>query len=515
MGDADLYDADLQQIAARGMRADDVHRQLRQLRAGCSYRHLERACGRGDGIRVLAPSEIERLQDHYQAARAAGRLLKFVPASGAATRMFKSLLRARERNDANREAVAARGDAEAHELLQFMDGFARFAFAEDLRHLMQANGLDAAALAARGCFGEIIDYLLAPHGLDYAALPKGLVRFHRYATGSRTAFEEHLREAAGYLCDDRGVYRLHFTISPQHRERFAALLGELALALEQQLGVRFEVGFSEQKPSTDTVAVGLDNRPFRTDDGRLLFRPGGHGALIENLNDLAADIVCINNIDNVLPDYRQPIVIKWRQALIGLLVAVQREIFAHLSALDQPAAGAAAVGAAARFVQQQLALEVTGSEAEQRAALTAVLDRPLRVCGVVANAGEPGGGPFWVRGPQGRLSVQIVEGAEVDPASPAQQAVFRSASHFNPVDLVCGVRDRRGRSFELSRFVDPEAVFIAHKSEAGRNLKALERPGLWNGAMARWITLLVEVPATTFCPVKTVTDLLRPQHQPE
>jgi hypothetical protein len=496
----DLSPADHAQLAARGIAVATVQRQLAQLTGPPPCVQLERPCIPGDGILVLPETQVAAARQAYEAAAAAGRLLKFVPASGAATRMFRSLL--------------AAGTAETENALErqvFLDGLRRFAFFDDLAAAMHRDGLDPVALAAQGQIDLIVDFLLTPRGLDYVNQPKGLLQFHRYPDANRTAFEEHLVEAVGHVRDQSGTCRLHFTISPQHRGRFLALLDRARPAYEARYHVRFDVSFSEQKPSTDTIAVDENNRPIRAAGGRLLFRPGGHGALIENLDDLRGDIICVKNIDNIVPDHLREPTLKWKRILTGLLAARQRTIFEHvarLSGVPTPEE----VQAALRFIAGELAIAVP--PAATNAWALAVLNRPLRVCGMVKNTGEPGGGPFWVRASDGSISRQIVESAQVDPQSPDQQAVFRSATHFNPVDLVCGVRNWRGERFDLRRYVDVDAVFIAHKSEGGRSLKALELPGLWNGAMADWITLFVEVPIETFNPVKTVNDLLRPQHQP-
>jgi len=508
-------------VTESGRSVEEVRRQLRLFEHPPESIQLERPCTPGDGIRVLTGGEVQAAHEHWRGACAAGRLRKFVPASGAATRMFKALLAIRSEmpDEVERAAVAERaaGDDDARAVLAFMEGLHRFAFFEDLVRAMGAHDLDTEALAEQGRFGAIIDYLLGPRGLDYDSLPKGLLAFHRYEGTRRTAFEEHLVEAAGYVRDQRGLCRLHFTVSPQHRRRFQTLLERVRPAYERDFDARFEVGFSVQKESTDTIAVDLDNRPFRTDDGGLLFRPGGHGALIENLKDLDADIILIKNIDNVVPDHLKPAVLEWKKVLAGYLVALQQTIFAHVATLGREPAAAASIDDAERFAHDALgvALPATGSAAERRAVALRLLNRPIRVCGMVRNTGEPGGGPFWVRGRDGRCSLQIVESAQVKADSKEQRAIFAASTHFNPVDLVCGVRDWQGRPFDLTRYVDRDAVFLSQKSRNGRPLKALELPGLWNGGMADWTTIFVEVPGITLCPVKTINDLLRPEHQPE
>ena len=513
-----LSGSDLEQLTALGISPAEIQRQIQLFERPPPRAQLLRPATIGDGIRRLGAEDIAASRTAFDGACRAGRLLKFVPASGAASRMFQTLLARRNQGgpidrDAT-SAKAASGDSGARELLAFIDGIHRFAFFDDLAAVLAARQLDAPALASRGDFTALLDGLLASWGLDYAALPKGLLKFHRYPDGtSRTPFEEHLVEAAAYVRDADGICRLHFTVSPEHEDRFRSHFHAVQLSYERRHHARFKIDFSTQKPSTNTLAVDPNNRPFRSSDGRLVLRPGGHGALIENLNDLRADIVFIKNVDNVVPDRLKPTTITWKQTLAGHLVVLQRRVFEVLAALQRNESQAVldeAIGLASR----DLGLDVRGGTPTARE-LIGLLDRPMRVCGMVRNTGEPGGGPFWIRGHDGGASLQIVESAQVDPDSHGQQALFRSSTHFNPVDLVCGLRNWRGESFDLRRFVDPSAVFIAHKSQGGRSLKALELPGLWNGAMADWITVFVEVPIETSNPVKTLNDLLRPEHQPE
>jgi hypothetical protein len=496
--------ADRVQLAALGISEEEVARQVRLFTEPPPAPRLDRPCTTGDGIAVLDQAARQAAVQAYEHAAAQGRLLKFVPASGAATRMFQSLLTVRNASgELSRNALerrAAAGDADAREVLTFADNLPRFAFAEAL----------AAAAGGRGELADVLAALLDADGLDYAARPKGLLLFHRYPDGSRTAFEEHLVEGAALARTAAGVAQLHLTVSPEHEGAFRALLERVRARYEARCGTRFAVDFSHQKPATDTLAVELDNRPFRAGDGRLLFRPGGHGALIENLNDLQGDVIYIKNIDNIPPDHLRDPVLECARVLSGHLVLLQAQVFEHLAALTTGgAAEPARVAAARRFAGDVLHADVSSA-----ADLPALFDRPLRVCGMVRNTGEPGGGPFWVRGADRHCTRQIVESAQVDQRRDDQRALFAAATHFNPVVMACGVRDRHGRPYDLREFVDPSAVFIATKSKDGRALKALERPGLWNGAMAHWNTIFVEVSDATFTPVKTVNDLLRPPHQP-
>ena len=512
---------DRKQMSAMGLAPREAARQVELFRNPPPYTRVLRPCRPGDGIRILAESEHPALLAQYDAAARRGRIGKLVPASGAATRMFQGLL----------SYLAAQSSEEMpeempKEVRTFFDNLERFPFYEDLVAALGAGGIDLAAALRRGDHRVILRYLLEDVGLGYAQLPKGLLCFHCYPGGVRTAFEEHLVEAADLARDENGLCLLHFTVSQQHEERFERLLEEVRPELEERLDCRFEVSFSFQRPATDTLAVDLENQPFRLEDGSLLFRPGGHGALIDNLHDLGRDgwdIVVLKNIDNVVPDAKKPLAHLWRRLLGGCLLAVRERTFGHLDRLEaldgvQGEAAEAVLKEAGDFLATELCRPLpagfnAASLAERKTFLMDALDRPLRVCGVVRNQGEPGGGPFWVESPSGGISPQIVEASQIDPASAEQQAILKASSHFNPVDLACGLRDRHGRPYDLQRTIDQSTAFISEKSHEGRPLKALERPGLWNGAMAGWNTVFVEVPDATFAPVKTVLDLLRPEHQ--
>jgi hypothetical protein len=486
---SDFTPADLSQMAELGIDPAEALRQIELFRNPPPFTRVLRACRVGDGIRTLSKASEPWLLARFEEAVRRGRIAKLVPASGAATRMFKELLA--DLND------GAQGEPPA-EVRTFLDNLPRFAFYEDLAPVRTADRR------------SILEHLLTEKGLSYAELPKGLLKFHRYPDGPRTPFEEHLVEAADVTRDAEGHCRLHFTVSPQHRERFEALLEEVRGRYEEKYNCRFVVSFSYQQRSTDTIAVDPENRPFRQDDGTLLFRPGGHGALLGNLASLAGlgwDLVLLKNIDNVVPDSRKPAVNGWKKALAGYLLALQERIFRVLERLE---ADPAALDEAAKLVEEELSRPIPAGEDRRQFVLEA-LNRPLRVCGVVRNQGEPGGGPFWVEDERGQLSLQIVESSQIDPK--VRQEMLAGSTHFNPVDIVCALRDRHGAPYDLHRFVDPTTVFISSKSHEGRPLKALERPGLWNGAMAGWNTVFVEVPDETFAPVKTVLDLLRPEHQ--
>jgi hypothetical protein len=525
-------EADRRQMERLGIAPEEALRQIELYRHPPPYTRVLRPASLGDGIRAILPDDEPRLVARHEQAARAGQVHKLVPASGAASRMFKALLSDLERLElaAATEAWAATGDAAAAaadaEVGTFLTQLPRFAFFEELAAAAAARGLrlepgggGAPALAAAER-RTLLTCLLTAEGLGYAERPKGLILFHRYAEGPRTAFEEHLVEASAYARDAGGTCRLHFTVSPHHEKDFRERLARQGAALGRRLGCRFEVGFSHQRRATDTLAVDPELRPFRAAGGELLFRPGGHGALLANLQQLAGDgagIVLLKNIDNVVPDRLKPEITRWKKLLGGALLALQDRAFELLSGLAAELPDPELIDEARRFAEHELSRPLpvrfeAASPAEQRRLLIEALDRPLRVAGMVRNTGEPGGGPFWVESADGEISLQVVETSQIGP-EPDQRAALAAATHFNPADLACALHDRSGRPYDLARFVDPATVFIAARSHEGRPLLTLERPGLWNGAMAGWNTLFVEVPNHTFAPVKTVLDLLRPEHQ--
>ncbi|MDE5707754.1 MAG: DUF4301 family protein [Alistipes sp.] len=472
---------DLAQIEAHGATREGVEAQLKNFREGFPPLAVVRAASCGDGIRRLDGGQLERAVARYERAADGLKVVKFVPASGAATRMFKDLfefVREGRRSPVVEELLARRE---------------RFAFWPELERIAGPEA-DERTLVAQ----------IVTEGLRYGETPKGLVAFHRYGEEVRKAVEEHLVEGAQYAAS-KGEVAIHFTVSPEHRERFEALLAERIPRYEARYGVKYRISFSEQRAATDTLAVNPDCTPFRRDDGRLLFRPAGHGALIGNLGDLDADLIFVKNIDNVTTDCRRGPTVLYKKALAGLLLELQERMFEYLMALEVPGAELEPIAA---FIERELCVKLTADY--DTALLRSVLDRPIRVCGMVRNEGEPGGGPFWVASEGGMETLQIAESNQI---APEKRELMRAATHFNPVDLVCGIRTSRGGRFDLRRYVDPATGFISRKSSGGRELLAQELPGLWNGAMARWNTVFVEVPAETFSPVKVVTDLLRPEHQ--
>ena len=504
-------DADRCRIAAEGLTVAEVERQLAIFRRGISAVRLNRPCRAGDGIVVIPEEARPSLLEAYKEAIRTRQIVKFVPASGAASRMFSKWYQYLHRGSCD----DGQGGANA-----FLGDLKRYAFFGDLEAAVAGKGYDLDDLVEMCDAVTILRFILTEEGLNYGCLPKGLLKFHDYPDGSRTALEEHLVEAALYARDSGNVARLHFTVSREHEYAVGECLSRVICGYENRFQARFAVGLSTQDPATNTIAADPECRPFRDAKGELVFRPGGHGALLSNLNALESDIIFLKNIDNIVPDRLKEETVLWKKLLAGQLLKVQSEIFRSLRFLGGCDCTEEDVAAIARFCEREINTVLPADfsawpMAQRRSFLFGKLNRPLRVCGIVKNEGEPGGGPFWVDNPDGTgTSLQIIEESQVDRSDPEQRASWQAATHFNPVDLVCGIRDYRGGKFDLTRFVDPEMSSISRKSEKGRELLALERPGLWNGSMAFWNTIFVEVPLATFNPVKTVTDLIRPQHLP-
>lgn len=486
-------------LSKKGISEEKLQAQLECFKTGFPWLKLAGAASPEKGIMVPGEDEKKaylKAWDEYLAGK--GKVLKFVPASGAASRMFKNLFEYLDNN-------------EKTEFIQkFEDNLDHFAFIDDLKEAMAKNGGDGSVRAA-------IAALLGEDGLSYGKLPKGLLKFHKYDDGARTPVEEHLVEGALYAGGKTGNVHVHFTVSPEHRSLFEALVAKMAPKYEEKFGVKYDVSFSEQKSNTDTVAANPDNTPFRGKDGKILFRPGGHGALIENLNELDADVIFIKNIDNVVPDRLKPETTEYKKLIAGVLVSKQAQAFRYLELLDSGVYTHEQLEEIIHFLQNDLSCrnpELKNLEdAELAIYLRKKLNRPMRVCGMVKNVGEPGGGPFLAYNSDGTISLQILESSQIDTANEEYVKMFKNGTHFNPVDLVCAVKDYRGNKFDLRKYVDPKTGFISNKSKDGKELKALELPGLWNGSMSDWNTIFVEVPLGTFNPVKTVNDLLRPQHQ--
>ena len=498
-----LNENDLKQIAARGISAEQIENQLQQFETGFPFLRLEAAAAVGRGI--VAPdgkqrSEYEEAWNEYKAQ--GHRVVKFVPASGAASRMFKNMF----------AFVDGENDVPTTDFeKKYFDNIERFAFFAELDAVCQKNlGKGVKALMADGRYKDVAAQMLKPEGLNYGQLPKGMLLFHNYQEGARTPMEEHLVEGALYAASN-GQAHVHFTVSHEHMDFFRQKVAQKADGYAQKYGVSYDITFSEQKPSTDTIAANPDNTPFREADGSLLFRPGGHGALIENLNEIDADVIFIKNIDNVVPDRLKAETVEWKQVIAGVLVTLQQKAFGYLRRLDEGATEAE-LAEMAQFVEKSLCTDPKGQTVDAQY-LRRKLNRPMRVCGVVKNVGEPGGGPFLTYNQDGTVSLQILESSQIDTQNEEYMKMFTQGTHFNPVDLVCAVKDYKGQPFNLPDFVDRTTGFISSKSKGGKELKALELPGLWNGAMSDWSTVFVEVPLGTFNPVKTVNDLLRDQHQ--
>lgn len=504
-----LSQDDLKQIAGKGITEEQVNTQLEEFKRGFPFLRLEAAAGIGRG--VAAPDAEERAGyiSKWNAYKAEGRkIVKFVPASGAASRMFKDMFAFLD---------AGYDEPETDFEKKFFDNISKFAFYGALDEACVRNeGKGINVLMSEGSYKAVVANMLEPKGLNYGQLPKGLLLFHTYHEGARTPLEEHLVEGALYASGN-GEANVHFTVSHEHRALFEKKVQEKKDSYVSKYGIDYNISFSEQKPSTDTIAANPDNTPFRNDDGSLLFRPGGHGALIQNLNDIDADVIFIKNIDNVVPDRLKADTVDYKQLIAGILVTLQGRIFDYLRLLDTGNYNHAQLEDIISFVQHDLCCQREDvkqlEDAELVIYLRSKLNRPVRVCGVVKNVGEPGGGPFLTYNQDGTVSLQILESSQIDKSNAEYMKMFTEGTHFNPVDLVCAVRNYKGERFNLPDYVDRTTGFISSKSKNGKELKALELPGLWNGAMSDWNTVFVEVPLSTFNPVKTVNDLLREQHQ--
>ncbi len=509
-----LRDNDLQLLEEKGINQATIDEQIKRFEEGFPFIKIEKASTPGDGIKRLSEEELSKFVREYEDRDL--RTLKFVPASGAASRMFKDLFSFLEKysnQEVNYDHLKHESDLAA--IFDFFKHIEKFAFFQDLKSAMEKDGYHLEESLLKRNYSLILEYLLDNKGLNYGNLPKGLLKFHRYEDSTRTPVEEHLVEGANYCKSEGQVVYLHFTVPPAFREDFKKLIQAEVPVYEKMFGVTYNITFSIQDPSTDTIAVDLQNKPFREDDGSLLFRPGGHGSLLYNINQFDHDLIFIKNIDNVAPDWLKKDTFQYKKALAGILLNVQKKIFTYLQLLEQPVSDEK-VSEMIKFVEYELCVVADNlNNQEQKVAfLKKKLNRPIRVCGMVKNEGEPGGGPYWAKCPDGSVSLQIIESSQVDMNNDQQKQLFNNATHFNPVDIIAAVKDNRGNKFDLMKYTDPATGFISKKSKSGRELKALEHPGLWNGAMSDWNTIFVEVPVTTFTPVKTVNDLLRQQHQP-
>ncbi|WP_421813119.1 DUF4301 family protein [Flagellimonas sp.] len=508
----ELSSKDLKQLDSKGISKEKVQNQIQTFKEGIPFVELSQAAVVGNGILRFSEKEQLDLIQYFEDNRKNLELLKFVPASGAASRMFKAMFNFLDSYEPSKENLSEyierTGDTDAK---KFTENLSDFPFYDLIMSRIEgkASNKDEEAYL-------FVKEMLTENGLDYGFYPKGLLPFHKYETGTATPFEEHLKEAALYA-KTKGKANLHFTVSQQHDEMFAKEEASVGPKISKKTDTVFDVSYSNQKPSTDTIAVDMDNKPFKNSDGSILFRPGGHGALIENLNDQDADIIFIKNIDNVVIDKNLETVSNSKKMLAGVLKKVQDKAFAYAKLLEGDISIEKADEIKA-FLEKDLNVRMPKnyddfSVDEQKSILMDRINRPIRICGMVKNEGEPGGGPFWIKDGEGNISLQIIESAQIDMNNKAQADIVQNSTHFNPVDLVCGVRNHKGEKFNLLDFVDTKQGFITGKTKEGKELKALELPGLWNGGMAFWNTLFVEVPLVTFNPVKTVNDLLKPTHQ--
>lgn len=498
------------QFRSKGISLPVVEDQLKRFKNGFKFLKISRPASIDDGILKLTDKEVQKFEEDWDKYVESKHVVaKFVPASGAASRMFKALF----------EFLDAEYDTPQTDIeVKFFNEIDKFAFYTSLNAvLLKYTYRDIPSLIKEGDYKTIVKYLLSEDGLNYGQLPKGLLIFHKYKNGIRTAIEEHLVEGALYAKQADGTVNLHFTVSKEHEALFLKLLEKVTIQYEKLYDVKYDISFSVQKSSTDTIAADENNEPFRV-DGEILFRPGGHGALIENLNEMKAEVIFIKNIDNVVPDHMKPLTQTYKKVLAGVLVDLQKQIFEYLHLLEGGQYTHEQVLEILQFVQKKLYCKNPDTknldDSELVLYLKHKLNRPIRVCGMVKNVGEPGGGPFYAYNSDGTVSLQILESSQIDMKNASYVKMFEEGTHFNPVDLVCGTYDFEGNKFDLQKYVDANTGFISLKSKNGRDLKALELPGLWNGAMSDWNTIFVEVPLPTFNPVKIVNDLLRKEHQP-
>lgn len=486
----------IEQILQHGFTVEQIEEQLNSFKEGFPLMKLSSSATAQNGITVLSDDAESRYVEVFENSLTSGlQTLKFVPASGAASRMFKTLF----------EYLDDKVDDNNEYIQFFFDNITKFAF---------YKSISSESLERK----EIVKKLLTKEGLNYEGKPKGLLAFHNYNGKTRTPFEEHLVETASYCSGSDGIAKVHFTVSPEHYNDFQELYNSVKINYQKRFGLKFDVNFSFQEKHTDTIAVDLNNNPITDNNGNLLFRPGGHGALFENLNALNADIIFIKNIDNVVPDKFKHTTNRYKKALAGLLVTIRNKVFSYLEKLDNKVSinDSDLLSKIELFAKKELFINFDISNKtleEKHAFLYSKLNRPIRICGMVKNEGEPGGGPFWAINNDGTISLQIIEKAQIDFSNKEQEKYFNQSTHFNPVDLICSTKNYKGEKFNLLNYIDKSTGFISQKSKDGITLKALELPGLWNGAMSDWNTIFVEVPIQTFNPVKTINDLLRPVHQ--
>lgn len=503
-------------LQEKNISTEDFNNQIEKFKKGFPFIDIKEAATIDNGIVKFNEERIGKLIKKYNDLAGEYKIEKFVPASGAASRMFKSLYAFAELYSGNREGYSDfMNNSGLNTVMQLFLNISNFAFYNDLKTGLAKNDRDLDQMVTYMAYKDIIDFLLENFGLNYGNLPKGLIKFHKYSDFERVPFEEHLVEGSAYAKNENLQSNIHFTVSKQHRELFKEKFKSVKALYEDKYGVNFNIDFSEQKPSTDIIAVDEENNPVRDNEGNLFFRPGGHGALIDNLNDVNSDIIFIKNIDNVVHERLIDNTIKYKKLLAGVLVDYKEKINEKLELINKNPDNEQLENISRFLEDNKLIKEMPENKKTDKNYLKSILDRPLRVCGMVENKGEPGGGPFWVKNSDGSSSLQIVEKSQIDVNNEEKNNILKSSTHFNPVDIVCFVKDYQDKKYNLKNYVDKETGLITKKSYNGKNIKAQELPGLWNGAMANWNTVFVEVPLITFNPVKTLDDLLRKEHQPE
>lgn len=501
-----------------GLKIEAVEAQLKLFKTGVKIPKLEKPCTVNDGIVVINQSEFNDLLSLHQLAASESRLMKFVPASGAASRMFQKLLSVLNDNQQlNLKIIEEKAEKDKNYkgVYDVLINLNRFAFYDELKEVLRVDDAGINDLISSQP-EKILRAILLESGLNYSAKPKGAIKFHRYENKSRTAFEEQIYESLNYVVDNNKMVKIHFTISEEHESLFNDLIEKTETNLKDDFIL--DISYSFQKKSTDTIAVDEKNNILFDKQNKIIARPAGHGALIENLNDLKADIVIIKNIDNLSTERLAEDTCTYKKLLTGYLIKLQNKIYDYLKLLESKNQEIIDLNEITNFCREKLFI-LTPEEFDNFTTIQKInylfrkLNRPIRVCGMVKNEGEPGGGPFWVNSEDGSLSLQIIEQAQINLSDEQQKNIFNKSTHFNPVDLVCGLQDYKGNNFDLKSFVDYQSGIITKKSKDGVQLKALELPGLWNGAMADWITIFIEVPISTFNPVKEINDLLRKEHQ--
>lgn len=511
-------DKDIQYIKSKGITLAQVNAQVDRIKNGMSYSNLIAAANVGNGIKRYNESEIQDFINLYETKLNHLSIEMFVPASGAATRMFKFLFQFLKHFNPKKETIEEYAEKHNDNLIKtFVSNLENFPFYEEVLSKAKTINPNFESLSRDEACVAFVKTMLNENALNYSFLPKGLLPFHNYKTGAITAFHERLLESTLYATSNNKA-NLHFTVSEKHHPYFNSELNKIKDDLEAETNTTFNVSYSYQKEETETVALTTSNEIYRNEDGSILFRPAGHGALIENLNAINSDLIFIKNIDNIVVFNRNKKLVKYKKMIAGVLIEAQEQAFSFLHKLDNKAVSEADMLAIAMFLSKKMNVSISDefddlSSEKKKQYLKDKLNRPIRVCAMVKNEGEPGGGPFWVKDENGNISLQIAEFAQIDVDNTKQADIVKNATHFNPTDLVCGTKNYKGEKFNLLNYVDPEAAFITMKTQNGTDIQALELPGLWNGSMAYWNSIFVEVPVETFNPVKTVNDLLKPEHQ--